>query len=64
MWLKAGVAAFTNHGDGIFGFNKRQVIIVGCFARNNLKDRKITFNLKYLYTKGSRRNPKTSEGGQ
>jgi len=59
--LKAGVAASQISGDGYSGFNKAG-IIVGGFARINLKDRS-HFQFEITYTqKGSRRNPKTSEG--
>jgi hypothetical protein len=59
--VKAGVAASQISGDGYSGFNKAGIIIGG-FARINLKDRShLQFEITYTQ-KGSRRNPKTDQG--
>ncbi len=59
--IKAGVAASQISGDGYSGFNKAGVIFGG-FAKINLRDQHhIQFEITYTQ-KGSRKNPKTSEG--
>lgn len=59
--IKAGVAASQISGDGYSGFNKAGIIFGG-FAKINLRDKHhIQFEITYTQ-KGSRRNPKTSEG--
>ncbi|NBG64637.1 porin family protein [Acidiluteibacter ferrifornacis] len=59
--IKAGVASSQISGDGYSGFHKAG-IVAGGFARMNLSDRS-HFQFEITFTqKGSRRNPKTSEG--
>lgn len=59
--IKAGIAASQISGDGYSGFNKAGIIFGG-FAKINLRDKHhIQFEITYTQ-KGSRRNPKTSEG--
>lgn len=59
--IKAGVAASQISGDGYDGFNKAG-IIAGIFSRIEFSDQHhIQFELTYTQ-KGSRKNPKTSEG--
>tara|TARA_R110002049_G_scaffold215987_4_gene387401 strand:- start:1705 stop:2364 length:660 start_codon:yes stop_codon:yes gene_type:complete len=59
--LKLGVAASQISGDDYSGFNKAGIIF-GAFAKINLKERHhVQFEITYTQ-KGSRRNPKTSEG--
>jgi len=59
--IKAGVATSQISGDGYAGFNKAGIIFGG-FAKINLVDKHhIQFEITYTQ-KGSRRNPRTSEG--
>lgn len=59
--LKLGVSASQVSGDSYGGFNKAGLIFGG-FAKINLKDKHhVQFEITYTQ-KGSRRNPKTSEG--
>ncbi len=59
--IKAGIAASQISGDGYAGFNKAG-IVAGLFSRIEFSDKHhIQFELTYTQ-KGSRRNPKTSEG--